>query len=66
MNVEIDENWWKLQKLKIDEKCRYQQVTTIDENGRNLNSRNTKLMKPTETQNGWNLTWWKLTKIDES
>ena len=40
MNVEIDENWWKLQKLKIDEKCRYQKVMKIDENGRNLNWRN--------------------------
>ena len=29
-----DENWWKLQKLKIDEKCRYQK------DGRNLNRQN--------------------------
>ena len=39
MNVEIDENSWKLQKLNI-EKCRYQKVMKIDENGRNLNWRN--------------------------
>ena len=31
-----DENRWKLQKLKIDKKCRYQKVMKIDENGRNL------------------------------
>ena len=70
MNVEIDENWWKLQKLIIDEKCRYQKVMKIDENGRNINRKNTKLMKIDETN--WNLKlmklnlmkigedWWKL------
>ena len=64
MNVEIDENWWKLQKLKIDEKCHDQKVMTIDENGRNLNWRNTKLMKIDETN--WNLKLMKLNlmKID--
>ena len=64
MNVAIDENW-KLQKLKIDGKCRYQKVMKMDENGRNLNWRNTKLMKIDETK--WNLKLMKLNlmKINE-
>ena len=47
MNVEIDENWWKLQKLKI-EKRRYQKVMKIDENGR------PKLTKHKIDENWWN------------
>ena len=36
-------------KLEIDEKCRYQKKLKIDENGRNLNPQNTKLVKIDET-----------------
>ena len=49
MNVEIDENWWKLQELKIDKKCQCQKVMKIDENGRNIKSTKHKI-----DENGWN------------